>query len=59
MRYDLLDCHVTVCAAMVPSLLTDNFDYQTINDLIHGVLGNQEVCYTVVGRQLPFFFICL
>lgn len=44
LRYDLLDCDVIVCAAMVPSLLTDNFDYQTIDDLIHGVLGNQEVC---------------
>jgi len=45
LRYDLLDCHITLCAAMVPSLFTENFDYQTVDDLVHGVLGNQEVRY--------------
>ncbi|XP_067944044.1 translation initiation factor eIF2B subunit epsilon-like [Watersipora subatra] len=43
LRYDLLDCQVTICAAMVPSLLTDNFDYQTVSHLVQGVLGNQEI----------------
>lgn len=43
LRYDLLDCHVTMCAAMIPSLLSDNFDYQSLDDLVHGVLGNEEV----------------
>ena len=34
---------MTLCAAMIPSLLSDNFDYQTLDDVVHGVLGNEEV----------------
>jgi len=43
LRYDLHDTQVMVCAASVPSILTDNFDWQTSRDFIQGVLGNKEV----------------
>ena len=54
LRYDLLDCHVTLCAAMIPSLLSDNFDYQTLDDVVHGVLGNEEVRSDTVIGHVPY-----
>lgn len=42
-RHDLLDCHVSICAPTVLQLMADNFDFETIDDLIKGILVNQEV----------------
>ncbi len=42
-RYDVLDCHVSICAPCVPQLFTDNFDYQTRHHFIRGILDNEEI----------------
>ena len=43
MRYDLLDCQICVCSAHVPTVFTDNFDYQTRDDFTRGILVDEEV----------------
>jgi translation initiation factor eIF-2B subunit epsilon len=42
-RHDLLDCHISICAPTVLQLMADNFDYETIDDLVKGILVNEEV----------------
>jgi len=42
-RHDLLDCHVSVCSPSVLQLMADNFDFETIDDLVKGILVNEEV----------------
>ncbi|KAK3597090.1 hypothetical protein CHS0354_021193 [Potamilus streckersoni] len=42
-RYDLLDCQISVCSPQVLSLFTDNFDYQSRDDFIKGILTNEEI----------------
>ncbi|ERE76667.1 translation initiation factor eIF-2B subunit epsilon-like protein [Cricetulus griseus] len=41
-RYDLLDCHISICSPQVAQLFTDNFDYQTRDDFVRGLLVNEE-----------------
>ena len=43
LRYDLLDSSVSVCSQHLLSLFTDNFDYQTRDDFIRGILVSEEV----------------
>lgn len=52
-RYDVLDCHVTICAPTVPQLFTDNFDYQTRHDFIRGILVSEEI----MGNHIYTHFI--
>ncbi|GFN79411.1 translation initiation factor eif-2b subunit epsilon [Plakobranchus ocellatus] len=40
---DLMDCHACVCSPIVPTLFTDNFDYQTIHSFVKGILINEEI----------------
>ncbi|CAI5776043.1 translation initiation factor eIF-2B subunit epsilon [Podarcis lilfordi] len=47
-RHDLLDCHISICSPQVAELFTDNFDYQTRDDLVRGLLVNEEV----LGNQI-------
>jgi len=42
-RHDLLDCHIGICSPVVLQLMADNFDFETIDDLIKGILVNEEV----------------
>lgn len=38
---DLIDCHVDICTAQVPTIFQENFDYQTLRgDFVRGVLGS-------------------
>ncbi|XP_003380194.1 putative translation initiation factor eIF-2B subunit epsilon [Trichinella spiralis] len=43
MTFDLLDCRACICTAQVPPLFSDNFDFQTLDDLMREVLINEEV----------------
>jgi len=43
MRHDLLDCHISICSPTVLQLMADNFDFETIDDLVKGILVNEEV----------------
>ncbi|XP_006002414.1 translation initiation factor eIF-2B subunit epsilon [Latimeria chalumnae] len=47
-RYDLLDCHISICSPQVAQLFTDNFDYQTRDDFVRGILVNEEI----LGNQI-------
>ncbi|XP_056598541.1 translation initiation factor eIF-2B subunit epsilon-like [Triplophysa dalaica] len=47
-RYDLLDCHISICSPQVAELFTDNFDYQTRNDFVRGILVSEEI----LGNQI-------
>ncbi|RUS85553.1 hypothetical protein EGW08_006696 [Elysia chlorotica] len=40
---NLMDCHVCVCSPVVPTLFTDNFDYQTVHSFVKGILINEEI----------------
>lgn len=38
---NLIDCHVDICTASVPTIFQENFDYQTLrSDFVKGVLGS-------------------
>uniref|UniRef100_A0A8C9RR24 Translation initiation factor eIF2B subunit epsilon n=1 Tax=Scleropages formosus TaxID=113540 RepID=A0A8C9RR24_SCLFO len=50
-RYDLLDCHISICSPQVAELFTDNFDYQTRNDFVRGILVNEEI----LGNQIHLY----
>ncbi|XP_069129392.1 translation initiation factor eIF2B subunit epsilon-like [Argopecten irradians] len=53
-RYDLLDCHISICSPQVPQLFTDNFDYQTRDDFVKGILINEEI----MGNSIYLNVIC-
>ncbi|TRY59738.1 hypothetical protein DNTS_028401 [Danionella cerebrum] len=46
--FDLLDCHISICSPQVAELFTDNFDYQTKNDFVRGILVSEEI----LGNQI-------
>ncbi|XP_039203145.1 translation initiation factor eIF-2B subunit epsilon isoform X1 [Crotalus tigris] len=50
-RNDLLDCHISICSPQVTELFTDNFDYQTRDDFVRGLLVNEEV----LGNQIHMY----
>ena len=40
-KNNLIDCHVDICTASVPTIFQENFDYQTLrSDFVKGVLGS-------------------
>eukprot|EP00794_Sanderia_malayensis_P012839 gene12839-14159_t len=47
-RYDFADCHIAICAPTVMPLFTDNFDYQSKEDFVRGILINEEI----MGNQI-------
>jgi len=49
-RYDLADCGIAICSPTVPPLFTDNFDYQTKDDFVRGILINEEI----MGNQIHY-----
>lgn len=53
LRYDVLDCHVSVCSPSVPQLFSDNFDYQSRYHFIRGILVNEEI----TGNHIYTHFI--
>nr|CAB3241573.1 translation initiation factor eIF-2B subunit epsilon-like [Phallusia mammillata] len=52
-RYDLIDSGIWICAPQVPTLFTDNFDYQTQLDFVKGILINEEF----LGNQIHMHVI--
>lgn len=40
---NVLDCQISICSPIILHLMIDNFDYQSINDLVKGMLVNEEV----------------
>jgi len=50
--YDLLECGVALCSQSVPPLFADNFDCQTMDDFVGGILENDLVENTLYARVL-------
>lgn len=42
-RHDLKDTHVAICSSSVLPLFSDNFDFQTRDDFVRGLLMNEEI----------------
>lgn len=42
-HYNLFDSGIYICSPHLPQLLADNFDYQTMDDLVHGILGSEDI----------------
>ncbi|XP_026491193.1 translation initiation factor eIF2B subunit epsilon [Vanessa tameamea] len=41
--HNLVDAGIAICSPSVPPLFSDNFDFQTRNDFIHGILINEDI----------------
>jgi translation initiation factor eIF-2B subunit epsilon len=48
LRYDLQDTHVAICSPAVPPLFSDNFDFQTRDDFVRGLLVNEEILASTI-----------
>ncbi|KAK9509779.1 hypothetical protein O3M35_007016 [Rhynocoris fuscipes] len=54
MRCDLMDTKICICSVTVPPLFSDNFDFQTRDDFVRGLLINEEIlASTVYSYVLP------
>lgn len=42
-RRDLFDTNIAICSTDVPPLFADNFDFQTKDDFVKGLLINEEI----------------
>lgn len=57
LRHDLKDTRISICSSSVLPLFSDNFDFQTRDDFIRGLLMNEEIlgntiyCHLVKGNQ--------
>ncbi|KAL1122521.1 hypothetical protein AAG570_002852 [Ranatra chinensis] len=51
-RSDLLDTGVCICSVSVPPLFSDNFDFQTKDDFVRGLLMNDEILESSVYCHL-------
>ncbi|TNN11748.1 Translation initiation factor eIF-2B subunit epsilon isoform 2 [Schistosoma japonicum] len=50
----LMDIQLAICSNHIPPLFQDNFDYETMDDLVSGVLTNEEIMeYTIHIEPLP------
>lgn len=53
-RHDLSDPEIAICAPSVLSLFADNFDFETRDDFIRGLLINEEIlASTIYVAELP------
>ncbi|CAH0721698.1 unnamed protein product, partial [Brenthis ino] len=43
LHHNLVDANIALCSPSVPPLFSDNFDFQTRNDFIHGILINEDI----------------
>lgn len=53
LRTDLMDTQVCICSAAVPPLFSDNFDFQTREDFVRGILMNEEI----LGSTLYYYLL--
>lgn len=43
LHHSLVDANIALCSPSVLPLFSDNFDFQTRDDFIHGILINEEI----------------
>lgn len=41
--HNLKDTHIAICSSSVLPLFSDNFDFQTRDDFVRGLLINEEI----------------
>jgi NDP-sugar pyrophosphorylase family protein len=47
-RYDLIDCHIDICAPQVLFLYKDNFDFRTIRgDFVRGMIDSVDMSHSI------------
>ncbi|XP_034825426.1 translation initiation factor eIF2B subunit epsilon [Maniola hyperantus] len=56
LHHNLVDANIALCSPSVPPLFSDNFDFQTRSDFIHGILINEDILastlyYTLVKEN--------
>uniref|UniRef100_A0A336KNH5 Translation initiation factor eIF2B subunit epsilon n=1 Tax=Culicoides sonorensis TaxID=179676 RepID=A0A336KNH5_CULSO len=53
-HHDLIDPQIAICAPSVLPLFADNFDFETRDDFIRGLLINEEIlASTIYVKELP------
>lgn len=50
--HNLKDTHIAICSASVLPLFTDNFDFQTRDDFVRGLLINEEILGSTIYWHL-------
>ncbi|VDK21343.1 unnamed protein product [Taenia asiatica] len=50
-RSNLLDTRVLICSSHIPPLFQDNFDYDSVDDLVNGMITNEEIMGYIVTIQ--------
>nr|CAH7737641.1 unnamed protein product [Callosobruchus chinensis] len=57
LHHNLNDTHIAICSSSVLPLFSDNFDFQTKDDFVRGLLMNEEIlgstvyCHVLKGNQ--------
>lgn len=51
-RSDLMDSRVMICSPSVLPLFTDNFDFQTKDDFIKGLLMNEDILGSTIYTHI-------
>lgn len=51
--FGLLDCHLCICSPVIPQMFIDDFDFQTRDDFIKGVLLNEEIMGKSIYLHVP------
>lgn len=54
LQHNLIDPQIAICAPSVLPLFADNFDFETRDDFIRGLLINEEIlASTIYVSELP------
>ena len=48
LRHSLQDTCVAICSPAVPPLFSDNFDFETRDDFVRGLLINEEILASTI-----------
>lgn len=46
--YNLQDTRISICSPAVPPLFSDNFDFQSLDDFVRGLLMNEEILASTI-----------
>lgn len=50
--YNVKDTHIAICSTSVLPLFSDNFDYQTKDDFVRGLLMDEEIMGSTLYCQV-------
>lgn len=52
LHHNLIDANIALCSPSVPPLFADNFDFQTKDDFVNGILINEEILASTVYYRI-------